>query len=164
MELRDALKSDYHEAQRDRGLSAAQINVAFGHSGESSWAYQMMAGDMPMPLAMVSTWRRLTGARHLMQWIAAETKHATAPLPVTEAGPADVYRAAADALEAFGEAMKHHAAAVRDGIVTREESELLWHIGERVIGAIFNWMLSARAASGRASRAATLADTARVAS
>ena len=87
-----ALRGDFDCAKK-RGNGAAVINLAFGHSETSSWAYQVVEGSAAFPISQVETWMRVTGGGHLVRWMAAQADSVLVMKPKSDVNLGSAHKA-----------------------------------------------------------------------
>lgn len=120
--LVSALRGDF-DAAKKRGNGAAVINLAFGHSETSSWAYQVVEGSAAFPISQVETWMRVTGGGHLVRWMAAQADSVLVMKPKADVTLGSAHKA----VQAFSGFLGRVAMATDPGgpsgrRVTREEA------------------------------------------
>lgn len=111
------MEKDYQTAQVEYGLSAQRLNVDFGHSPTSSWAYQLIHGDATITLPQLGQWIASTGGRETVRYFAGLAGLGVHPVETKEAVELNIANLGKECNEAAGALF----AALEDGVVTDAE-------------------------------------------
>lgn len=112
-----ALRADYKAAQKACGLSARRVSVAFGHSPDSSWPYQVMEGDLSFPVEQLPIWIQITGGEQVLRYLARLGGFELVETDPPDPAEVSIARAGQTANQLIATAFR----AVEDGTVDEDE-------------------------------------------